>query len=1191
MRICHKLILGFISVALLVAVVGYISVSASRKTLQESIGKSSTALAARILEHIDRGIYERIEIFQEYCRDSTTQRFVTESNKEFETLDSIQAYIDEKDRQWSSVPKAEITAFMQGLINNGLSNKLKKKIDFYEEKYGYPVFGEVFVTNKYGANAAQTGKTSDYRQDDEEWWQKAKRDGLYVADVEYDDSADLYSTDICIRIDDEAGSFLGVMKVVLNIEDIADVIKKAITAEEKEEKSTPDFKLLTKDHRVIYANEEYGPLQKLPIELSSVLHRNEREHGHTFYFIAAGNKPGEGEALFVCAHSKGYKNYKGLGWILVTEQETRDIFAPVAKLSNRILTMSAAIMALAIVIGLAISKSISESLGKVTVAATEIGEGKLNTPIEIKSNDEIGELASSFNNMACKLKESHTKLQKSYTQLEEKVKERTAELSSANVKLKGEVKKRAEAQEILEKRIKELNCLFGLSKLVEQPEITLEQMFQQTAELIRNAYRYPGLTCVRITFNRVHYKTDNFGKSELSQYSEIKLRGEIAGEIEVYYLGEKAGGDEGPFLKEERDLLGAVAEHLGRIAERTHTREKLQLFRNLIDRSNDCVFVMEPKWGRFLDVNERACGSLGYTREELLNMAVKDIDELIPDDSRWLEYVKQMKQKGSMTLEGLHRRRDGTVFPVDVNVSIIQKKWDSYVIAVARDITERKKAEEALRQSKGKLDAMLNSIADHMSMMDEELNIVWANETAKRIFGDDIIGRKCYEVYHRRHKPCEPYPCIALKAFEDGQIHEHDTQVIGEDGEVIDFHCTAYVALRNEEGKPTAVLEISRDITEHKKAEEKIQQAAEEWITTFNSITDLVSIHDKDFKLVKVNKALADAFGAEPEELIGKTCYEIIHGTKEPPAYCPHKQTIDTKKPQRAEFFEPRLGIYVEASTSPIFDENGEIIASIHIAKDITQRKKAEERQAQLLEEVEGINRELKDFAYVVSHDLKAPLRGIRTLADWMLTDYADKFNEEGKERMNQLIRRVERMHNLIEGVLTYSRVGRVREEQVRVNLNELVPDIINSIVPPENIAITIENELPIVKCEPTRIGQVFQNLLSNAIKYMDKPQGRINIGCAEEDGFWEFSVRDNGPGIEEKYFEKIFKMFQTLSPQDEFESTGVGLAVVKKIVVLYGGEIRLESKPGEGSTFFFTLPKQNLEVKNDAALEANIIG
>jgi light-regulated signal transduction histidine kinase (bacteriophytochrome) len=262
----------------------------------------------------------------------------------------------------------------------------------------------------------------------------------------------------------------------------------------------------------------------------------------------------------------------------------------------------------------------------------------------------------------------------------------------------------------------------------------------------------------------------------------------------------------------------------------------------------------------------------------------------------------------------------------------------------------------------------------------------------------------------------------------------------------------------------------------------------------------------------------------------------------------------------------------------------------IGIARDITERKQAEERQAELLQQVESVNNELKDFAYIVSHDLKAPLRGIKTLADWISTDYADKLDEDGREQMNLLSNRVQRMHNLIDGVLQYSRVGREKVKQVRVNLNVLVSEVIEMIAPPENIEITVENEMPEVECGETRIMQVFQNLLSNAVKYMDKPQGQITIGCVEENGFWKFSVADNGPGIEEKYFEKIFQIFQTLSPRDEFESTGVGLSVVKKIVELFGGKIWVESKPGEGSTFFFTLPKQESEVVDDAQLEANIV-
>ncbi|MFA5251401.1 MAG: ATP-binding protein, partial [Phycisphaerae bacterium] len=256
------------------------------------------------------------------------------------------------------------------------------------------------------------------------------------------------------------------------------------------------------------------------------------------------------------------------------------------------------------------------------------------------------------------------------------------------------------------------------------------------------------------------------------------------------------------------------------------------------------------------------------------------------------------------------------------------------------------------------------------------------------------------------------------------------------------------------------------------------------------------------------------------------------------------------------------------------------------IFRDITENKKTEAVKSQLLEQLASANQDLKDFAYVVSHDLKAPLRGIKTIADWITTDYTDKLDNDGKEQLALLAKRVDRMHNLIDGVLQYSRIGRVEEKKVAVNLNELVAEAIDMVASPKNIAVTIENALPTIECDPTRIMQVFQNLLSNAVKYMDKPQGRIKVGCVEEDGFWKFSVTDNGPGIEEKYFEKIFLLFQTLSPRDESESTGVGLTVIKKIVELYKGKIWVQSKVGEGSTFFFTFPKQGTVVK-DAKLEA----
>lgn len=256
--------------------------------------------------------------------------------------------------------------------------------------------------------------------------------------------------------------------------------------------------------------------------------------------------------------------------------------------------------------------------------------------------------------------------------------------------------------------------------------------------------------------------------------------------------------------------------------------------------------------------------------------------------------------------------------------------------------------------------------------------------------------------------------------------------------------------------------------------------------------------------------------------------------------------------------------------------KNRDMILKINeqLKREIRERKQTEGKQLQLINELESANEDLKDFACIVTHDLKAPLRIIYALAEWISTDYSDKLDEEGKERLGLLRNRVERMQQLIDGILHYSRVGRVKEEKEEANLNRLVSEVIDMINPPEDIEIEVVNQLPTIYCEKTRIEEVFQNLLSNAVRYMDKPKGKITIGCTEKDGYWKFSVADNGPGIEEKHYGRIFQIFQTLKPRGEVESTGVGLTIVKKIVEMYGGEIWVESKVGEGSTFFFTVPK-----------------
>ncbi len=247
-----------------------------------------------------------------------------------------------------------------------------------------------------------------------------------------------------------------------------------------------------------------------------------------------------------------------------------------------------------------------------------------------------------------------------------------------------------------------------------------------------------------------------------------------------------------------------------------------------------------------------------------------------------------------------------------------------------------------------------------------------------------------------------------------------------------------------------------------------------------------------------------------------------------------------------------------------------------HLKAEVAQRKEAEEKVLQRTAELEAANNELREFAYVVSHDLKAPLRGVSQLAAWLAADQADNLDDDGKEMIDLLLTRLDRMHNLIEGILQYSRIGRVKEEETEVDLNELVAEIIDLLAPPDNVTVSVENTMPVLRLERTRIGQVFQNLLSNAIKFLDKPEGLVKVTCEENETHWRFGVTDNGPGIDPKYHEKIFQIFQTLTARDELESTGIGLTVVKKIIDMAGGRITVESELGVGTAFFFTLPKRN---------------
>ncbi len=297
--------------------------------------------------------------------------------------------------------------------------------------------------------------------------------------------------------------------------------------------------------------------------------------------------------------------------------------------------------------------------------------------------------------------------------------------------------------------------------------------------------------------------------------------------------------------------------------------------------------------------------------------------------------------------------------------------------------------------------------------------------------------------------------------------------------------------------------------------------------------------------------------------------------------------------------------IEVWLTVSPICDTSGQILGISMVARDVTQARRAERGLLQLAAELQlrnsdlaRSNQELDDFAYIASHDLKEPLRGIHNYATFLIEDYSDKLDENGRSKLLTLRVLTERMYSLIDSLLEYSRVGRVGLAIQKTDLSELLDTVIETLhitLEEKQVQIRIPAPLPTIRCDSIRIGEVFRNLITNAVKYNDKPDKFIEIGYrqdappppaagaeshapkgASEIVFW---VRDNGIGIPKKHFDGIFRIFKRLHARDKFGGgTGVGLTIVKKIVERHHGRIWLESTPGEGTTFFFTLADEDCD-------------
>ncbi len=429
-----------------------------------------------------------------------------------------------------------------------------------------------------------------------------------------------------------------------------------------------------------------------------------------------------------------------------------------------------------------------------------------------------------------------------------------------------------------------------------------------------------------------------------------------------------------------------------------------------------------------------------------------------------------------------------------------------------------------------------------------------------------------------------------------------------------------------EEGPPTAVEGFLIDITEQKEDQHELRhhrdhleelvaertrelrQSEEKYKTLYNSSMDAIMMLTPHKGFFDANPATLKLFGytsreefnaRAPEELSppfqpdgrksSEKSWEIMELALKNGAHSfewLHKRLDGTEF--MASVVLNRLQLYgQEMLQATVRDITQQKKAEEALRFEMTQRKQVDDQLKILVTDLERANKELEYFAYIVSHDLKAPLRGISSLVNWISEDYSENMDKNGREYLDKLHNRTVRMHHLIDGILQYSRIGRIKIETRTIQCAPLVQDIIDSLHIPPDKTVQIKGSLPTVVYDRIHLTQVFQNLIGNAIEHMEKPQGKVTVSGKSRKYEWEFCVEDNGVGIEEKHFERIFKIFQSLKRSPQSNSTGIGLALVKKIVEQNGGAVWVESVVNKGCSFHFTIPRKT---QTDASHPATTI-
>ncbi len=598
-------------------------------------------------------------------------------------------------------------------------------------------------------------------------------------------------------------------------------------------------------------------------------------------------------------------------------------------------------------------------------------------------------------------------------------------------------------------------------------------------------------------------------------------------------------------------------------------------FRMLIQGVRDyAIFLLDPD-GHVISWNPGAERIKGYTAREILGSHFSRF--YTPEDLAAGKTERELviaRRDGKYEEEGWRVRKDGSQFWASVVITTLYDDGGTLrgFAKITRDLSERRKAEDELRASEERFRMLVSGVRDYaIYLLDPEGHVVTWNAGAARIKGysaEEIVGKHFSQFYTAEDRAAGKAKKELEVASREGSYEEEGWRV-RKDGSKL-WASVVITALRDESGRLRGFSKVTRDITERRESE-RIRSIVD-------NVVDGIVTFDENGTIESLNPAAERVFGYQAAELVGTAIARLAA----------EGDRLDWIAPAASGEIREVFGRRKDGAAFPMdlaigpFHFQGRR-AYTAVVRDITERRKDEEQlrfYAQELRdknsELARSNQELDDFAYIASHDLKEPLRGIHNYANFLLEDYADRLDADGRAKLETLTALARRMEALIDSLLEFSRVGRVELSNQETDLNALVRSTLESLqitLLEDRVEVRIPRPLPTVRCDQVRVREVFHNLIINAIKYNDKPQKWVEIGWTSAGGRPELHVRDNGIGMLQKHHGAIFRMFKRLHGRDKFGGgTGVGLTIVKKIVERHGGEIRVESSVGAGTTFFFTL-------------------